>query len=58
MIQKNSYTNKDLLKSGNGTLFGPNTGKMPQSQMLMVQGELSLSPKFRSISLFEDKLLD
>ena len=45
MIQKNNYTNKDLLKSGNGKLFGPNTGKMPQSQMLMVDRILEIYDK-------------
>ena len=36
MNKKNSYTNEDLIKSGNGTLFGPDTGKLPINQMLMV----------------------
>ena len=45
MIQKNNYTNKDLLKSGNGKLFGPSTGKMPQTQMLMVSRILEIFDK-------------
>ncbi len=36
MNKKNSYTNEDLIRSGNGTLFGPDTGKLPINQMLMV----------------------
>jgi len=36
MNKKNSYTNEDLIRSGNGTLFGPDTGKLPIDQMLMV----------------------
>ena len=36
MNKKNSYTNEDLIKSGNGTLFGPDTGKLPIDEMLMV----------------------
>ena len=34
--QKNSYNEKDLNKSGNGALFGQNTGKLPIPPMLMV----------------------
>jgi hypothetical protein len=36
MNQKNSYTNKELLKSANNLLMGPNTGKLPFPPMLMV----------------------
>jgi len=36
MTQKNSYEKNDLLKSGEGILMGPNTGKLPLSPMLMV----------------------
>ncbi len=36
MSQKNSYEKNDLLKSGEGNLMGPNTGKLPLSPMLMV----------------------
>ena len=36
MNQKNSYNEKDLEKSGNGVLFGPDTGKLPLPTMLMV----------------------
>ena len=36
MTQKNSYEKNDLLKSGEGTLVGPDTGKLPLSPMLMV----------------------
>ncbi len=33
---KHSYNNKELIKSGNGTLFGSATGKLPLTQMLML----------------------
>ena len=36
MIKKNSYEKDDLIKSGNGLLMGPNTGKLPIEPMLMV----------------------
>ena len=36
MINKNSYEKGDLLKSGQGLLMGPNTGKLPIEPMLMV----------------------
>ena len=36
MKQKNSYSKEDLIKSGNGTLFGDDTGKLPTTQMLML----------------------
>ena len=36
MINKNSYGKDDLLKSGQGLLMGPNTGKLPIEPMLMV----------------------
>ena len=36
MNQKSSYTNEDLIKSGNGLLFGPTTGMLPNPPMLMV----------------------
>ena len=36
MTQKNNYDNSELLKSGEGLLMGPNTGKLPLSPMLMV----------------------
>ena len=42
MNQKNSYTNKDLLKSSNGLLMGPNTGKLPLPPMLMVDRILEI----------------
>ena len=36
MIKKNSYEKDDLLRSGQGLLMGPNTGKLPIEPMLMV----------------------
>ena len=36
MTQKNNYDNSELLKSGEGLLMGPNTGKLPLAPMLMV----------------------
>ena len=42
MNQKNSYTNKELLKSSNGLLMGPNTGKLPLPPMLMVDRILEI----------------
>ena len=36
MAQKNSYTKKELIQSGEGTLMGPNTSKLPLPPMLMV----------------------
>ena len=36
MIQKNSYTKKDLLKSGEGILGGMDNGKLPLPPMLMI----------------------
>ena len=37
MIKKNSYEKSDLLKSGEGLLMGPNTGKLPLEPMLIVK---------------------
>ena len=45
MNQKNSYTNEDLIKSSNGLLLGPNTGKLPQPPMLMVDRILEINDK-------------
>lgn len=42
MKQKNSYGKEDLLKSGNGTLMGNDTGKLPQPPMLMVDRILNI----------------
>jgi 3-hydroxyacyl-[acyl-carrier protein] dehydratase/trans-2-decenoyl-[acyl-carrier protein] isomerase len=42
MKQKNSYNKKDLLRSGNGTLMGDGTGKLPQPPMLMVDRILNI----------------
>jgi len=42
MKQKNSYNKKDLLRSGNGTLMGDDTGKLPQPPMLMVDRILNI----------------
>ena len=36
MTQKNSYTKKELIQSGEGKLMGPNTSKLPLPPMLMV----------------------
>jgi 3-hydroxyacyl-[acyl-carrier protein] dehydratase/trans-2-decenoyl-[acyl-carrier protein] isomerase len=36
MTQKNNYDNSEILKSGEGLLMGPDTGKLPLSPMLMV----------------------
>ena len=36
MNQKNNYNEKELEKSGNGTLLGSDTGKLPLPPMLMV----------------------
>ena len=36
MELKNSYNKSDLIKSGDGLLMGPNTGKLPLSPMLMI----------------------
>jgi len=33
--RKNSYTYEDLIKSGNGELFGPENARLPSPQMLM-----------------------
>ena len=43
MNQKSSYTNEELIKSGNGLLFGPNTGKLPNPPMLMVDRILEIN---------------
>ena len=43
MNQKNNYTKEELIKSGNGTLMGNNTGKLPQPPMLMVDRILSIN---------------
>ena len=43
MNQKSSYTNEDLIKSGNGLLFGPKTGKLPNPPMLMVDRILEIN---------------
>ena len=43
MNQKNSYTKKELIKSGNGTLMGNDTGKLPQPPMLMVDRILTIN---------------
>jgi hypothetical protein len=43
MNQKNSYTKEELIKSGNGTLFGDDTGKLPQPPMLMVDKILNIN---------------
>ena len=45
MNKKNSYEKDDLLKSGQGLLMGPNTGKLPFDKMLMVD---------RIIDIYED----
>ena len=42
MKQKNSYNKQDLLMSGNGTLMGNDTGKLPQPPMLMVDRILNI----------------
>ena len=42
MKQKNSYNKEDLLRSGNGTLMGDDTGKLPQPPMLMVDRILNI----------------
>ena len=42
MKQKNSYNKEDLLMSGNGTLMGNDTGKLPQPPMLMVDRILNI----------------
>ncbi len=34
--QKSSYNYDELISSGNGTLFGPNAGKLPLPNMLMM----------------------
>ena len=34
--KRNKYNEKELGKSGNGALFGPDTGKLPLPPMLMV----------------------
>ncbi len=34
--RKNSYTYEDLIKSGNGELFGPDNARLPAPQMLMM----------------------
>ena len=36
MTKKNSYKKDDLIKSGEGLLMGPNTGKLPVEPMLMI----------------------
>ena len=36
MTQKNSYTKKELIQSGEGKLMGPNISKLPLPPMLMV----------------------
>tara|TARA_B100001142_G_C14238533_1_gene618369 strand:- start:318 stop:869 length:552 start_codon:yes stop_codon:yes gene_type:complete len=36
MKRKNNYNEEDLIKSGAGTLFGNDTGKLPTTQMLML----------------------
>ena len=45
MKQKNSYSNEDLIKSSDGLLLGPNTGKLPQPPMLMVDRILKINDK-------------
>ena len=45
MNQKSSYTNEDLIKSSDGLLLGPNTGKLPQPPMLMVDRILEINDK-------------
>ena len=42
MKQKNRYNKKDLLRSGDGTLMGDDTGKLPQPPMLMVDRILNI----------------
>ena len=42
MKQKNSYNKEELLMSGNGTLMGNDTGKLPQPPMLMVDRILNI----------------
>ncbi|MEB8432370.1 3-hydroxyacyl-[acyl-carrier-protein] dehydratase FabA [Cocleimonas sp. KMM 6892] len=34
--RKNSYSYEDLIKSGNGELFGPENARLPAPQMLMI----------------------
>ena len=36
MSRKNNYKFEDLVKSGEGSLFGSDTGKLPTNQMLMI----------------------
>tara|TARA_B100000214_G_scaffold371745_1_gene348712 strand:+ start:535 stop:1086 length:552 start_codon:yes stop_codon:yes gene_type:complete len=36
MSKRNSYNHEELLKSGQGLLMGPDTGKLPTEPMLMV----------------------
>ena len=43
MKKRNSYTSKDLIKSGEGTLFGPDTGKLPSDRMLMIDRILKIN---------------
>ena len=43
MNQKNSFTKKELIRSGNGTLMGDDTGKLPQPPMLMVDRILNIN---------------
>ena len=43
MNQKSSYSNEDLIKSGNGLLFGPTTGKLHNPPMLMVDRILEIN---------------
>jgi 3-hydroxyacyl-[acyl-carrier protein] dehydratase/trans-2-decenoyl-[acyl-carrier protein] isomerase len=43
MKQKNSYTKEELLKSGEGTLMGSDTGKLPLPPMLMVDRILEIN---------------
>lgn len=42
MKQNNSYNKEELLMSGNGTLMGNDTGKLPQPPMLMVDRILNI----------------
>ncbi len=45
MNRKNSYDYDDLIKSGNGELFGPNFGKLPLPNMLMMDRVSHISDK-------------
>ena len=57
MNQKSSYSNEDLIKSGNGLLFGPTTGKLPNPPMLMVDRILEINDsggKFKKIKILAE----